>query len=620
MKPIKIDEWIPTDNLKLEYNALYVAKNTESSLVVAGPGAGKTELLAQKACFLLQTNTCEFPHKILAISFKRDAAYNLKERVKLRCGDELSRRFDSLTFDSFAKQIVDRFRRALPKEYRISSEYDVVLNDASILEYYETENRDYFNSTHRNTILNLHTAVELPFPETSKEEIIRANVWKRMLAIQPSKLTFKMIMRMAELIINSNPKIKHYLQQTYHYVFLDEFQDATWIQYNFFKCCFLGSKSTFTAVGDDKQRIMLWAGAQETVFEDFIADTGADRVPLTLNFRCAPRLVSLLNHLTEHLLGKTDLATPSPRWRLDQGECSVWVFENPTSEIQILFNTVKEWINNEGLNPRDICILVKQQLDRYAGTLINYFNENGIKARDENKYQDLLTQEVSLYIIHTLYIIFDKRTGDSKSIAFVFLSNLHTELEDEQLLKLEVSFSIFIKKMKTDYGKETITESQIKRMIDDVVNYANKDWIRSVYLNYKNVSVLDGYINTLKDEFIKNYNMTKNALKSLDMLIGKDTIPVMTIHKSKGLEYHTIIFIGLEDGAFWSFQQQPDEDKCAFFVALSRAKERVIFTFSKQREGRFGIQTQAIRNIKVLFEELQKSGIVNMIEKSIKTI
>jgi DNA helicase II / ATP-dependent DNA helicase PcrA len=51
----------------------------------------------------------------------------------------------------------------------------------------------------------------------------------------------------------------------------------------------------------------------------------------------------------------------------------------------------------------------------------------------------------------------------------------------------------------------------------------------------------------------------------------------MTIHKSKGLEYHTIIFIGLEDGAFWTFQRQPDEDKCAFFVALSRAKERVIF-------------------------------------------
>ncbi len=106
-------------------------------------------------------------------------------------------------------------------------------------------------------------------------------------------------------------------------------------------------------------------------------------------------------------------------------------------------------------------------------------------------------------------------------------------------------------------------------------------------------------------------------ISALDMLVGKDTIPVMTIHKSKGLEYHTVIFIGLEDGAFWSFQQQPDEDKCAFFVALSRAKERVIFTFSKKREGRFGIQDQTANKIKVLFDELLKSGIVIMEEKKL---
>src|SRR5690606_31307192 len=103
---------------------------------------------------------------------------------------------------------------------------------------------------------------------------------------------------------------------------LDEFQDTTGIQYDFFINCFLGSDSFYTAVGDDKQRIMLWAGAQHTVFEDFISDTGATRVPLTMNFRCAPRLVTLLNHLTEHLLGKTDFAAPSPKWQADQGECS----------------------------------------------------------------------------------------------------------------------------------------------------------------------------------------------------------------------------------------------------------------------------------------------------------
>ena len=75
MRRVKPEIWQPADDMNLEANALDSAKGSENNLVVAGPGAGKTELLAQKACYLLQTNTCRFPYKILAISFKRDAAY-----------------------------------------------------------------------------------------------------------------------------------------------------------------------------------------------------------------------------------------------------------------------------------------------------------------------------------------------------------------------------------------------------------------------------------------------------------------------------------------------------------------------------------------------------------------
>lgn len=614
MKRIKPEIWTPADDMQLETNALNIAKGSENSLVVAGPGAGKTELLAQKASFLLQTNTCHFPNKILAISFKRDAAYNLKERVRQRCGDELSRRFESLTFDSFAMQILDRFKQALPKEYKINNEYDVILKDQTIIEYYQSEDSNYVNTTSRENILALHSSC-LPHSNNDSGENVRDRVWSRMLKTYPSKISFKMIMRLAEYIINANPKIKQYLQQTYQYVFLDEFQDTTGIQYDLFKNCFLISDSFFTAVGDDKQRIMLWAGAQNTVFEDFIVDAGAKRVSLAMNFRCAPRLVALLNHLTEHLLDKTDFATPSPKWQADQGECSVLIFENPNDEMQVLFQEIHNWVNTDGLNPRDICILVKQQLSKYAGDMIEYFNNNGIKARDENKFQDMLTQEICVFIINSLYAIYDLKNSSARQIAFDFLSNLHTELEDHQLLKLDGVLSRFIKKIRKDYSVTALTEDNIKAVIAKIIAIGDKDRIKASFPNYRNSGVLDSYIKDLEDELIKNFSGSNDIISALDMIVGKDTMPVMTIHKSKGLEYHTVIFIGLEDGAFWSFQRQPDEDKCAFFVALSRAKERVIFTFSKQREGRFGIERQTIKNIKVLFEELQKSGIVNMIER-----
>jgi DNA helicase-2/ATP-dependent DNA helicase PcrA len=86
----------------------------------------------------------------------------------------------------------------------------------------------------------------------------------------------------------------------------------------------------------------------------------------------------------------------------------------------------------------------------------------------------------------------------------------------------------------------------------------------------------------------------------------------MTVHKSKGLEYDTVVFVGLEDSAIWNFANLQDEETCTFFVALSRAKRRVIFTFSNVRNtGRNeSPQTQRKDNLNPLYEVLRNSGIV----------
>ena len=77
MKVVHPDKWVPCDGIMLEEAAnTAVHCSNEHVLVIAGPGAGKTELLAQKAAFLFQTDRCREPQKILAISFKTDAAQN----------------------------------------------------------------------------------------------------------------------------------------------------------------------------------------------------------------------------------------------------------------------------------------------------------------------------------------------------------------------------------------------------------------------------------------------------------------------------------------------------------------------------------------------------------------
>ena len=84
----------------------------------------KTEFLAQRAAFLLQTGLCPAPRRILAISFKRDSAANLARRVADRLPEHAGR-FVSLTFDAFTKGLVDRFRSALPQAWVLNGPYEI---------------------------------------------------------------------------------------------------------------------------------------------------------------------------------------------------------------------------------------------------------------------------------------------------------------------------------------------------------------------------------------------------------------------------------------------------------------------------------------------------------------
>jgi superfamily I DNA/RNA helicase len=72
----------------------------------------------------------------------------------------------------------------------------------------------------------------------------------------------------------------------------------------------------------------------------------------------------------------------------------------------------------------------------------------------------------------------------------------------------------------------------------------------------------------------------------LDAFEGVAQIPLMTVHKSKGLEYDTIVFVGLDDQAWWSHTPGNLEGLATFFVALSRAKQRAIFAFCQGRGQR----------------------------------
>lgn len=603
---ILVDEWKPTDGLILESEALNAVKDLNNSLVVAGPGAGKTELLAQKACFLLETKSCVKPSKILAISFKKDAAANLKERIKLRLSNTLESRFISQTFDSFAKSILDRFIYALSEEIRPDLNYEIATNQNEIVRAFSKCGVNLFTSKIKKQYIDHLTSRRI-------EDIsgVYKNVWEKLLKgdgdIKPT-LSFQMISVLAIHILETNPLILKSLRRTYSHVFLDEFQDTTRIQYALVKVCFYNSSTSITAVGDNRQRIMLWAGAKKDIFDSYKIDFNAEEYTLVMNHRSAPRLLEIQKIVNNHLQDIPFSPVANPKWTEDEGIAEIWYFKDSITEAEYIADRVKKLSHQQKIKYRDICIIVKQSVEQFSEEIIGVLEKVNIQARNEAKFQDLLKEDIVLLILNTLKSALDVRDSDAWSFiweAKVFFEGKSSTINPLIIDELRKQLKVMLRRVKMELKKITHPE-ELRNLLLEIVDFYDVSKIRKHYPQY-----LQGqYINNLREdlaEYLYQYYVSTNDwIAAIDSFYGNDSIPIMTIHKSKGLEFDVVLFVGFDDNSFWSFSNQEDEDKCTFFVGLSRSKRYLYFTFS---ENRFG-NSRTNSSISILYQMLEESGVV----------
>lgn len=610
MKRIDKEIWEPSDGIILEKSAKQSITSQNNILVIAGPGAGKTELLAQKATYLLQTNLCKDPQKILAISFKTDAAQNLKERVERRCGQDAKSRFSSMTYDAFFKRILDHFLYALPEELRPNTDY--LINDLKIIDQ-AFIHQDVFLDGTVNSKFNKH------YDKTLKETILPLNtndfgskIWTLLLKgfdNHKATLTFKMINKLADYIILTNEQIKLAIQKTYSHVFLDEFQDTTDLQYKFIKDCFLGSNSIITAVGDNKQRIMLWAGAMKNVFKIYNEEFKSDQKVLLMNHRSAPKLVELQRKMYESLQEENLDIKYSEKWNSSDGEINLFISDNEGLEANAIANDIEKKIC-KGIKPNDICILCKQKPQDYSQAIEKALKEKGIRSRIEIDYQDLIKEPIIQLILDIVSCSINIKQAQKWETIKDCVINIFSINSDTTTYE-ELQNQIF------DLRNKLKNMIEQKCDISDIINTINffldTNRIKAYFPAYSQGK----YFDTILDRFIKLFNIefaeaNQNWQNAIDNFCGLNSIPIMTIHKSKGLEYSAVYFVGLEDSAFWNFKNQPEEDRCTFFVALSRAKCSVTFTFSNVRSG-LKYPKQKKDAINEFFELLQNSGIANVI-------
>ncbi|BCB72818.1 DNA helicase [Vreelandella aquamarina] len=524
---ITVGDWQPADGLTLEPNALRAARETERCLALtAGPGAGKTEMLAQRADFLLRTGTCRYPKRILAISFKVDASKNLKERVQRRCGSDLAARFDSYTFHAFAKRIIDRFRPVLTGRDALDVNYQI-----------------------------------------GDRRVTRRQI------------EFSDLVPLAIQILNTSVAARNAVRQTYSDVFLDEFQDCTDQQYALVKLAFQGTAIRLTAVGDTKQKIMGWAGALDGIFQTFAADFVAEPLNMYRNFRSKPRLLRMQNEIIK-VMDSTSVM-PDEQLAGEEGQIFAWQFPNSQEEAEHLADSIDTWINHEQLPPSEIAILVVRQPDLYGYHLIQALEQRRIPFRNEQQLQDISVEPAARLIVDYLSILY----GQREPKAWIrLMAQLIPFADDDVQSSVRRDFQNFIAGQRKSVVQSVLLGEPFADWWDFVRAFLSKVGIETLSAlshDYESKARLVQVVNDTKtrvDELLKS---EPNLPKALERFSDDQAVRLLTIHKSKGLEFDTVVILGVENQSFWG---EEDAERCAFFVGVSRAKKRLMLTVSDRRD------------------------------------
>lgn len=526
---IAVDAWKPADGLTLEPNALLAAKECARNLALtAGPGAGKTEMLAQRADFLLRTGTCRYPKRILAISFKVDASSNLKERVKRRCGSELASRFDSYTFHAFAKRIIDRFRPVLTGEYALDVGYKIA---------------------------------------------------DRKLGPSRTLIEFSDLVPFAIHILRQSAIARNAIRQTYSDVFLDEFQDCTNLQYELLKLAFQGTSIRLTAVGDTKQKIMGWAGAMDGIFQAFVADFSAVPLNMYRNFRSKPRLLRLQNEI----IRKLDPSSVMPDEQLagDEGEIFAWRFEDSCKEADYLADLIASWIKTEQLPPAEIAVLIRNQLDLYADHLMAALGARGIPFRNEQQMQDITVEPAARLIVDYLSCLY----GQREPKAWIRLMNQIIPFADEEIQSnARKEFHRLVKQQRKEIAIAELVDEPYSgwwEFVRAFLKQVSIETLASLSPDYESHDRLKEVVRDTKARIEELLKLEPDLPKSLERFSDDQAVRILTIHKSKGLEFDSVIIMAVENEIFFGDQ---DENRCAYFVGVSRTKKRLVLTHADQRE------------------------------------
>lgn len=352
------------------------------------------------------------------------------------------------------------------------------------------------------------------------------------------------------------------------YVLVDEFQDTNSLQYELLRL--LLSNDNIFIIGDPKQSIYGFRGADDSIFTVFTKDfPHSKHIELTVNYRSAPQVVALANAI--FLDGP-----PLVAHRQTAGGVQALKLLNEYSEAQWVVGTVQAAIGGSNMNNathhdnpaslKDFAILYRNRFA--AKTVQKYIAGSGLPFQIVGEGSPYLQPEVQ-----TLIAILRSCQGEPQA------AGAFTKTQVEKLLlKLDILLP------PVELAEQIIDTFAIKKtpavssFIGIIVRFTT---LRDCMLYVDTISAQDFY--------------DANA----------EAITLLTIHASKGLEFPHVFLIATEQGTLPSTKADVHEERRLFYVAATRAQDRLDITYVTRRGGETVEPSQFISEIPQKY--LQKS-------------
>jgi DNA helicase-2/ATP-dependent DNA helicase PcrA len=596
-------------------------------MVVAGAGSGKTRVLTYKIAYLIEKGM--EPESILALTFTNKAAREMKERIKAMIGKKAERLWMGTFHSIFA-----RILRAESKHINYRPNFSIydredsvslvsnVMQDLNI----NLENLTPNGVQHKISFLKN----QMILPEDYEKEMSSSTAdrkfhevykeYQNRLFLNNAMDFDDLLLKPIELFTN-NPKVLSKYKKMFKYILVDEYQDTNKAQYELIKIL-SPARNKICVVGDDAQSIYSWRGAEIKNMLNFKKDfKNAKIFRLEQNYRSTKMILAAADSVIKN--NAEQIAKTLWTENNDGEQLTIIRASDEKDEALQIAKRIKKEVTNRKLSLNDIAILYRLNSqsraleDALRREKIPYKIIGGVEFYRRKEVKDVLAylrvlsnqdDEESLLRIMNFPQRGIGNTSISKMIAFARRLNisLFTTMArvfevievKERIQKNVKQFKLMLDKYIELKDKLSISELT-SALVDElgILKMYKEENTPESMARYDNIQELLRAIQEYNQENPKG--TLDEFLAEVSLVAGIDqydekanAVTLMTVHSAKGLEFPIVFITGLEEDIFplsprFDSDSKIEEERRLFYVALTRAQQKVFLTYARSRY-RFG--------------------------------